>query len=262
MATNIDKHAIVHPEAQLGENVSVGPFTIIEKNVIVDDGTQIASGALLASGARVGQNCKIFHGAVLATLPQDLKFGGEETTLEIGNNTTVREFATLNRGTKAHNRTVIGSNCFLMAYMHVAHDCIIGDNVIIANAVNMAGHVEIEDNVIIGGMTAIHQFVRIGRNAMVGGGCRASKDIPPYILAGGDPVSFEGTNIIGLKRKNFSSESISKMEEAYHILYESGLNVSQAVQKIKSELEITDEIKNIIDFIGKSKRGIIGRRRK
>lgn len=261
MTVQIDKLASVHTEAVIGDGVSIGPFTVIEKNVIIGEGTQIASNALLAKGTRVGKNCKISHGAVLGTAPQDLKFGGEETTLEVGDNTTIREYATLNRGTKAHMRTVVGSNCFLMAYIHIAHDCIIGNNVILANAVNMAGHVEIEDNVTIGGLTAIHQFVRIGRNAMVGGGLRASKDVPPYILAGNDPMSFEGTNIIGLKRKNFSPEAIANIENAFHILYSSGLNVSQAVQKIKSEIQMTEEVNNLIEFIQKSKRGIIGRRK-
>jgi UDP-N-acetylglucosamine acyltransferase len=261
MSTQIDKTAIVHPEAKIAENVTIGPFTVVEKNVTIAEGTQIASNVLIASGTRIGNGCKISHGAVLGTLPQDLKFGGEETTLEIGSNTTIREYCTLNRGTKAHMKSVVGSNCFLMAYVHVAHDCSVGNNVILANSVNMAGHVEIEDNVIIGGMTPIHQFVRIGQHAMVGGGLRASKDIPPYILAGSDPMSFEGTNIIGLKRRGFSQEAIANIEKTYHYLYEMGLNVSQAVDKIKSDLPQTPEVINILEFISKSKRGIIGRKR-
>ncbi|RCK73095.1 MAG: Acyl-[acyl-carrier-protein]--UDP-N-acetylglucosamine O-acyltransferase [Ignavibacteriae bacterium] len=261
MSINIHPTAVVSSNATISENVTIGPFTVVEDDVFIGEGTQIGSSALLANGTRVGKNCRISHGAVLGTLPQDLKFGGEVTTLEVGDNTTIREYATLNRGTKAHMKTIVGSNCFLMAYIHVAHDCIIGNNVIIANAVNMAGHVEIEDNVVIGGLTAIHQFVRIGKHAMVGGGLRASKDIPPYILAGNDPMSFEGTNIIGLKRRNFSSETISNIENAYRIIYESGLNVSQAVDKIKKELPMTPEVMDILNFISKSKRGIIGRRR-
>lgn len=261
MALNIDKNASVHPDAQIGDNVTIGPFTVIEKDVIVGEGTQIGSHALLANGTRVGKECSIHHGAVLGTLPQDLKFGGEATTLEVGNNTTIREYATLNRGTKVHMKTVVGSSCFLMAYVHVAHDCILGNNVILANSVNMAGHVEIEDFVIIGGMTPIHQFVRIGKHAMVGGGLRASKDIPPYILAANEPMSFEGTNIIGLKRRGFSTDSIVSIEAAYRILYESGNNVTQAVEKMKVEIPQTDEVKTILGFIAKSKRGIIGRKR-
>lgn len=261
MAITIHPSAVVNSRAELADGVSVGPFTIIEEDVIIGEGTNIASNILIANGTRIGKNCKISHGAVLGTLPQDLKFGGERTTLEIGDNTTIREYATLNRGTKAHMRTVVGNNCFLMAYIHIAHDCIIGNNVILANAVNMAGHVEIEDNVVIGGLTAIHQFVRIGRNSMVGGGLRASKDVPPYILAGNDPMRFEGTNIIGLKRKNFPPETISLIEKAYKFIYESGLNVSQAVDKIKENLPQTPEIQYVLDFISKSKRGIIGRKR-
>lgn len=261
MPTNIHSTAVVSPKANISDNVTIGPFTVIEDDVYIGEGTQIASSALLANGTRVGKNCKIYHGAVLGTLPQDLKFGGEQTTLEIGDNTTIREYATLNRGTKAHMKTVVGSNCFLMAYIHVAHDCVIGNNVIIANAVNMAGHVEIEDFVVIGGLTAIHQFVRIGKHAMVGGGLRASKDIPPYVLAANEPMCFEGINVVGLKRRNFSSEKILNIENAYRYIYESGLNVSQAVGKIKSDLPLTEEINDILSFIGKSKRGIIGRKR-
>lgn len=261
MPTNIHPSAIVSSKAIISDNVTIGPFSVVEDDVFIGEGTQIGSSALLANGTRVGKNCKISHGAVLGTLPQDLKFGGEQTTLEIGDNTTIREYATLNRGTKAHMKTVVGSNCFLMAYIHVAHDCIIGNNVVIANAVNMAGHVEIEDYVIIGGLTAIHQFVRIGKHAMVGGGLRASKDIPPYVLAANEPICFEGTNIVGLKRRNFSSEKITNIENAYRYVYESGLNVSQAVEKIKKELPLTEEIVDILNFIGKSKRGIIGRKR-
>lgn len=261
MTLNIDKNASVHPDAQIGDNVIIGPFTVIEKDVIVGEGTQIGSHALLANGTRVGKECKIHHGAVLGTLPQDLKFGGEATTLEVGGNTTIREYATLNRGTKAHMRTVVGSNCFLMAYVHVAHDCVLGNNVILANSVNMAGHVEIEDYAIIGGMTPIHQFVRIGKHAMVGGGLRASKDIPPYILAANEPMSFEGTNIIGLRRRNFSAECIANIKKTYRLLYESGYNVTQAVEKIKAELPNTVEVSSILEFIAKSKRGIIGRKR-
>jgi UDP-N-acetylglucosamine acyltransferase len=258
MSTQIHKSAIIHPEAKIGDNVSIGPFTIVEQNVIIGEGTQIASNALLASGARIGTGCKISHGAVLGTLPQDLKFGGEETTLEIGNDTTIREYSTLNRGTKAHMKTVVGSNCFIMAYVHVAHDCTIGNNVILVNAVNMAGHVDIEDFAIVGGLTPIHQFVRIGQHSMVGGGLRAGKDVPPYIIGGNDPMCFGGTNIIGLKRRGFSSDAIASIEKTYHYLYEIGLNVTQAVQKIKAELPPTPEVVTILEFISKSKRGIIG----
>jgi len=258
MSTQIHKSAIVHPDAKISDNVSIGPFTIVEENVVIGEGTQIASNTLIASGTRIGISCKISHGAVLGTLPQDLKFGGEETTLEIGNNTTIREYCTLNRGTKAHMKTIVGNNCFIMAYVHIAHDCTIGSNVILVNAVNMAGHVDIEDFAIVGGLTPIHQFVRIGQHAMIGGGSRAGKDIPPYIIGSRYPMCFEGTNIIGLKRRGFSPDTIANIEKTYHILYEIGLNVTQAVQKIKDELPKTPEVNNILEFIAKSKRGIIG----
>jgi UDP-N-acetylglucosamine acyltransferase len=261
MSTTIDSHAIVSPEAQLGENVSVGPFSIIEHDVIVGDGTRIASHALLAHGTRIGKECAVHYGAVLGTIPQDLKFHGEITTLEIGDHTVIREYVTLNRGTHERNKTTIGSHCFLMAYSHVAHDCSVGNHVILANSVNMGGHVQIEDNVVIGGIVAIHQFSHIGCHAMIGGGFRVTKDVPPYVLAGSEPLSFNGLNIIGMKRRNFSQKTIDIVESAYKLIYGSQFNVSQAIEKIKTDLPLMEEIKHIIEFIEKSKRGIIGRRR-
>jgi UDP-N-acetylglucosamine acyltransferase len=261
MSTTIDSHAIVSPQAQLGENVSIGPFSIIEHDVIIGDGTRVASHALVAHGTRIGKECVIHHGAVLGTIPQDLKFHGEITTLEIGDHTVIREYATINRGTHERNKTTVGSHCFFMAYSHVAHDCSIGNHVILANSVNMGGHVQIEDNVVIGGIVAIHQFSHIGCHAMIGGGFRVTKDVPPYILAGSEPLSFNGLNIIGMKRRNFNEKTIDSIENAYKLIYGSQLNVSQAIEKIKSELSLTEEIKHIIEFIEKSKRGIIGRRR-
>lgn len=261
MSTTIDSHAIVSPKAQLGENVSIGPLTIIEHDVIVGDGTRIASGALLANGTRIGKECVVHHGAVLGTIPQDLKFHGEITTLEIGDHTVIREYATLNRGTHEKNRTTVGSHCFFMAYSHIAHDCSVGNHVILANSVNMGGHVHIEDNVVIGGIVAIHQFSHIGCHAMIGGGFRVTKDVPPYVLAGSEPLSFNGLNIIGMKRRNFTPKTIETVETAYKLIYSSQFNVSQAIEKIKSDLPLTEEIKHIIEFIEKSKRGIIGRRR-
>ncbi len=249
--------ALVSPKAQLGENVSVGPFAVIEEDVVIGDGTQVGSHVLIHSGSRIGKKCRIFKGAVVGTDPQDLKFAGEKTTLEIGDNTTIREFCTLNRGTTHRMKTTIGSNCLLMAYVHVAHDCDIGDNVILANAVNMAGHVVIEPFAAVGGMSPIHQFVRVGRYSFVGGGLRVSKDIPPYILAAGDPVQFAGINRVGLSRKGFSSDTMNEIRRAYKILYRSGLNISQALQKLKEEESPIPEVRNIIEFIEKSERGII-----
>jgi len=249
--------AIVHKHAELADNVKIGPFSVIEEDVIVNEGTEIASHVVLAAGSRVGKNCKIFTGAILATNPQDLKFGGEKTTLEIGDNTVIREYCTLNRGTKNRLRTAIGNNCLLMAYVHVAHDCSLGNNVILANAVNMAGHVTIEDFVGVGGMDPIHQFVRIGCHSFIGGGLRVDRDVPPYILAAGDPLTYAGLNVVGLKRRGFSAEVLSNLKKVYKTIYRSKLNVSQALNRIKDELEIKDEVKHVVDFIESSERGII-----
>ncbi len=261
MSTSIDPRAVVSPKAQIGENVSVGPFSIVEDDVIIGSGTSIASNVLVANGSRVGKECRIHHGAVLGSNPQDLKFHGEISTLEIGDHTTVREYATLNRGTHVRGKTTVGSHCFIMAYAHVAHDCAVGNHVILANAVNMAGHVVIEDYVVVGGMVAVHQFERIGRHAMIGGGFRATKDVPPYVLAGQEPLAFNGLNIVGLKRRNFPQATIDLLEKSYQLIYNSNLNVSQAIERIKNELELVDEVRHVIEFIEKSKRGIIWRRK-
>ncbi len=262
MATHIHSTAIVSSKAQLAEGVIVDPYAIIEDDVIIGDGTHIGPHVLIANGARIGKNCKIHNGAVVSTPPQDLSYKNEPTTFEMGDNTIIREFCTLNRGTiKQHQKSSVGTNCLLMAYTHVAHDCIIGNNVIIANSVQMGGHVAIDDFSIIGGLVAIHQFVRIGAHTMVGGHFRVPKDIPPYIMAGGWPVSFERLNIIGLKRRGFSQEGIDSLNDAYRILYLSNLNVSQGVEKIKATMNITPEVQNVLDFIADAKRGIITARR-
>jgi UDP-N-acetylglucosamine acyltransferase len=195
---------------------------------------------------------------VLGSIPQDLKFAGEETTLEIGERTMIREFATLNRGTKDHWKTVVGSDCLLMAYSHVAHDCAVGNHCILANAVNLAGHVVIEEWASIGGMTPVHQFARVGQHSFVGGGCRVVKDVPPYILAMGEPLKFGGLNSVGLSRRGFSEETMTALKRVYKLLYKSKLNVSQAVARIREECEMTPEVLNVLAFIEKSERGIIG----
>lgn len=254
---NIHKFAEIDPEAELGQNIDIGAFTIIEKDVIIDDGTSIGSNAFIASGTRIGKNCRIFHGAVLGTIPQDLKFKDEKTTLEVGSNTTIREYATLNRGTTDHWKTVVGDNCLLMAYSHIAHDCIIGNNVIIANSVNMAGHVTIEDFVGIGGMVPIHQFVKIGKHTFIGGGFRVPKDVPPFILAMGEPLKFAGLNTIGLQRRGFSKDVLSALKKAYKIFYRSNLNVKEAIRKMETEIEPFEEVKYLIKFIQSCERGII-----
>ncbi len=253
----IDSKALVDKKAQIGNNVKIGPFSIIENNVIIEDNTEIGTNVFIASGTRIGKNCKIFHNAVLGTVPQDLKFENEETTLEIGDDTTIREFCSLNRGTSHSGKTIVGNNCYIMVYAHIAHDCLIGNNVIISNACNMRGHVEIHDYANISGLVPIHQFVKIGKHSFISGGCRVPKDVPPFILASGEPLSYCGPNIVGLTRRGFSTDTISKLKVVYRIIYKMNMNVSQAVEKIKSEVEITPEVKDILDFIEISKRGII-----
>ena len=257
MSNQIHPTAVVSPKASLGDDIVIGPFTIVEDDVVIGNGTHVGPHAYCADGARIGNDCTIHHGAVVATVPQDLKFKNEKTTFEIGNSTTIREFCTLNRGTAEHMKSTVGSNCLLMAYVHVAHDCTIGDNVIIANAVQMGGHVTIEDSAIVGGLTAIHQFVSIGEHTMVGGHFRVPKDVPPFILAGGAPLTYEGLNVVGLRRRGFSRETLDALDQAYRLLYFSKLNVSQAVQRIKEELTLTPEVKRLLSFIERSKRGII-----
>lgn len=259
MPTHIDPRAIVSSSAEIGEQVSIGPFTIVEDDVVIGDGTTIAANALIGRGARIGRECRIHHGAVVGHEPQDLKYRGEPTTCEIGDGTVVREYAALHRGTGEGGRTIIGSDCFLMGYVHIAHDCVVGNKVIMANAATLAGHCVVEDHVIIGGLTPVHQFVRIGRHAMIGGGLRVSKDVPPFILAGQDPLSFQGLNSVGLRRRGFAPSAIAALEKAYGILYNSRLNVSQAVARVKDDPEIAGvvEVQIVLEFIAGSTRGII-----
>jgi len=257
MIVQIDSRAVVSPKAQLGTNVTVGPFSVIEDDVVIGDGTWISSGVTVSSGARIGRQCKIFNGASIAGPPQDLKYAGEKTYLEVGDNAVVREFVTLNRATAVSGITRIGKNCLFMAYAHVAHDCQLGDNVILANCVALGGHVVLGDWVIVGGLTPIHQFVHIGEHAMIGGGFRVGKDVPPYILAGQEPLQFERLNLVGLRRRGFDEKAVSSLDHAYRLLYKSGLNVSQAVERIKEEVEQTRAVANVLSFIAGCKRGII-----
>jgi UDP-N-acetylglucosamine acyltransferase len=256
---SISQHptAIVSAQAQIADNVTIGPFTIIEDDVVIGEGTSIGSSVLCANGARIGRNCTVHKGAVVATPPQDLKYKNEPTTCEIGDNTTVREFCTLNRGTTEHWKSVIGSNCLLMAYAHVAHDCTIGNNVIIANAVQMGGHVTIHDWAIVGGLTAVHQFSTIGAHAMIQGQKGVAKDVPPFVRAGREPMVYEGVNSVGLRRRGFSNDTIAAIADAYHIIYGGGYNVSQAVEHIENQEAIIPEVQLILDFIRASKRGIV-----
>ncbi len=253
----IHSTAIIDPLAELGDNIKIGPHTIVEPEAKIGNDVTIGANCLIASYAEIKNNVTIFHGAVLGTVPQDLKFGGERTRLVIGEGTTIREYAMLNRGTIQHGETVIGKNCLLMAYSHVAHDCIIGDNVILVNAVNLAGHIEIGDYAIIGGVVPVHQFVKIGAHSMIGGGFRVQQDVCPYSLVAGYPLKVIGLNSIGLRRRGFTKETITLLESAFKILFFSGLNTTQAVQRISSELELIDEIKIILDFLKDSTRGII-----
>jgi UDP-N-acetylglucosamine acyltransferase len=249
--------AYVHPQAKVANNVIIDPFVTIEKNVEIGEGTWIGHHATIMEGARIGKNCRIFPGAVISAIPQDLKFDGEETTVEIGDNTTIREFVTVNRGTKASYKTIIGKNCLLMAYVHVAHDCVIGNNVILANAATLAGHIEIDDFAIVGGLAAVHQFVKIGTHSMISGGGMARKDIPPYTKAAREPLSYVGVNSIGLRRRCFTNEQINQIQEIYRIIYRKNYNVSQAVNIIEADVPATPERDEILTFINSSARGIM-----
>jgi len=252
----IHPSAIVDSGAEIAEDVEIGPFAIIEADVVIGSGCRIASNVLLASGARLASNVRVHHGAVVGTIPQDLKFEGEKTTAEVGDNTIIREYATFNRGTKATGKSSVGANCLLMAYSHIAHDCHIGNNVILANSVNLAGHVTIDDYVIIAGIVGIHQFVRIGEHSMIGGMFRVSKDVPPYILAGGQPLKYEGLNIVGLKRRGFTLEQVKNLKETYRLIYQSNLLRSDALKKIKAESSSPEALK-VLEFFENSERGVI-----
>ena len=254
---NISNLTVIHPDAIIGKNVTIGPFTTIAADVEIDDGTWIASHVSVMDGARIGKNCKIFQGAIIGSVPQDLKYKGERTFLEIGDNTIVREYCTLNIGTTASWRTAIGKNCLIMAYVHVAHDCYIGDNVILANNVTLAGHIDIGDNARLGGLTAVHQFVKIGQDVMVGGGSLVRADIPPFITAAREPLSYAGVNRVGLSRRGYTSFQIDNIRDIYRILFVRGYNVRQAVGRIEEVIPYTNEKNAILDFVNQSSRGLI-----
>ena len=249
--------AYVHPAAKIAPSVVIDPFVTIDQNVEIGEGTRIGSNVTIMEGARIGKNCTIFPGAVISAIPQDLKFRGEDTLAIIGDNTTIRECVTVNRGTAARGKTVVGNNCLLMAYCHVAHDCIVGDNVIMSNATQLAGEVVVDNFAVIGGGTLVHQFCHICPHVMIQGGALVNKDIPPYVKAAREPIAYAGVNSIGLRRRNFSNEQIREIQEIYRYLYLSGLNVSDAVERIEAELPATKERDEIILFVRNSKRGII-----
>ena len=253
------KHPLssIHPEAIIGENVIIDQFVTVEKDVVIGDGTHLYANSVVLNGARIGKNCHIMSGAVVAGIPQDLKFQGEETLAIIGDGTTLRECVTVNRGTASRGKTVVGNNCLIMAYSHVAHDCILANSIILGNSTQLAGEVEIEDFAIISGGCLVHQFSKVGAHVMVQGGSRVNKDVPPYIIAAREPISYAGINAVGLRRRGFTAEQIGEIQGIYRTLFLSGLNNTQALETIEAEYVESEIRNNIIDFVRGSQRGIL-----
>lgn len=256
----ISNLAHIHPNAQIGNNVTIDPFTVIHDDVIIGDGTHVMSNVTIFSASRIGKNCNIFPGAVIGAVPQDLKYRGEYTLAEIGDNTNIRECVTIHRGTTDKNTTKVGSNCLIMAYAHVAHDCVVGNNVILANSVQLAGHVTIDDYAIIGGMSAAHQFTHVGKHTYIAGMSAIRKDVPPYLKAAREPLSYVGINNVGLSRRGYSKETIEEIFKIYHILFVEKHIVSKAVELIEQMLPITETRDEILEFIKKSEIGVIKRK--
>ena len=255
--SNIHSTCMIDKNANLGKNISIGPYSIIEDNVHIGDNTIIHSYVHIKSGTTIGKNNRIFQNCIIGEEPQDLKYSNEKTSLIIGDNNIIRENCTLNRGTKHSGKTIIKNNCLLMAYVHVAHDCIIEDKVVLTNGVQLGGHVEIGYHVTIGGMSPVHQFCKVGQHAFIGGGRVALQDVPPYILATGEPLQYAGINSVGLRRRKFNQDIRNNIKMAYKFIYKSNLNIKEALQSMKNKLEITEEINNIIKFIENSDRGLI-----
>lgn len=249
--------ANVHPEAKIGNNVIIEPFATVQKDVVIDDGCWIGPGAIIWDGARLGKNVKIYPGASVSSIPQDLKFAGEKTETHIGDNSVIRESVTISRGTNDKFKTVIGKNCLLMAYVHVAHDCIIGNQCILVNTVQVAGHVTIDDWAIVGGASALHQFVKIGAHVMLSGGSLVRKDVPPFTKAAREPLTYAGINTVGLRRRGFTSEKITEIQEIYRYIFLKGLNNSKAIELVEKEVPQSEERNYILDFIKTSERGIM-----
>ncbi len=249
--------ASIHPKAKIAENVTIGPFVTIEEDVVIGEGTEIMSNASILNGSRIGKNCKIHQSAIIGGIPQDLKFKGETTTAVIGDNTTIRECVTINRGTASKGTTIVGSNCLIMAYCHIGHDSNLGNNIIISNSTSVAGEVIIDDFATISASVLIHQFSHIGAHVMIQGGSKVTKDVPPYITAGRDPLCFVGLNSIGLRRKGYTVEQIDRIQHIYRVLYQSGFNISQGIEQIEKELPESDERTLIVDFVKSSSRGVI-----
>jgi UDP-N-acetylglucosamine acyltransferase len=249
--------AYIHPQAKIAENVVIEPFVTIHKDVVIGEGTWIGSNATIMNGARIGKNCRIFPGAVISAVPQDLKFGGEDTLVVIGDNTTIRECVTINRGTSDRKETRVGNNVLLMAYTHIAHDCVVGNNCILANGVQLAGHITVDDFAIIGGMSAVHQFVSIGAHVMISGGSLVRKDVPPYTKAGREPLSYVGINSVGLRRRGFSSEKINEIQDIYRVLFLKNSNTTKALDLVEAGFKPTEERDEIVNFIRNSNRGVM-----
>lgn len=253
----VDNNASVHPKAEIGENVEIGPFAVIGEHAKIGDNSKIGSHAVIENWTTIGKNCKIFTGAVIGSDPQDLKFRGECSYVDVGDNTTIREYATVNRGTYENETTKIGSSCLIMAYCHVAHNCVLEDRVIMSSFAGLAGHIHIEEHAIIGGLVGIHQFVRIGRNSIIGGCSGVRQDVMPYSVAGGNPCRAIGINIVGLRRHNFSPERISSLKKAYKTVLRSKMCETDALVFLKEELSDSAEVKHMIEFIEKSQRGLL-----
>ncbi|WP_374166027.1 acyl-ACP--UDP-N-acetylglucosamine O-acyltransferase [Arcticibacter sp. MXS-1] len=249
--------AYIHPQAKIADNVVIEPFVTIHKNVEIGEGTWIGPNVTIMDGARIGKNCRIFPGAVISAIPQDLKFAGEETTAEIGDNTTIRECVTINRGTKDKWKTVVGSNCLIQAYCHIAHDCFVGNNCIFSNSTTLAGHITIGDYVVLAGLVAIHQFCKVGSHAFVTGGSLVRKDVPPYVKAAREPLSYVGINSVGLRRRGFTSEQINEIQDIYRTLFVKKYNITTALDIIEAERQPTEIRDEILDFIRNSNRGIM-----
>jgi len=249
--------AYIHPQAIIADNVVIEPFVTIHKNVVIGEGTWIGPNVTIMDGARIGKNCRIFPGAVISAIPQDLKYDGEDTTVEIGDNTTIRECVTINKGTKDKWKTVIGKNCLIQAYCHIAHDCVVGDNCIFSNSTTLAGHITIGDYVVLAGLVAIHQFCKVGSHAFITGGSLVRKDVPPYVKAAREPLSYVGINSVGLRRRGYSSEQINEIQDIYRTLFVKKYNIASALDIIEAEHQPTEIRDEILDFIRNSNRGIM-----
>ncbi|MDD5196575.1 MAG: acyl-ACP--UDP-N-acetylglucosamine O-acyltransferase [Candidatus Omnitrophota bacterium] len=252
----VDKTAIVSENAKIGENVLIGPYAVISGEAVIGAGTKIASHCVIEGNTTIGKNCEIFTGAVIGSRPQDLKYKGEKVYLEVGDNNIIREYCTLNPGTEEGSKTVVGDGNLIMAYSHVAHDCRVGNNCVLANGSTLAGHVTIEDRAVIGGLVAIHQFVRVGMLSIIGGCSKVVQDIPPYSTCDGHPAAVFGLNLVGLRRHNVSKESIGLLDDAFRILFSSGLSVKHALEKLVKEIKLTSEVTYLVEFIKKTERGL------